>query len=52
MMLANQLVPAVVIDAESSSDGKDLMELIETVTASTTQRVCEEFCYGDADEDL
>ena len=31
-------------------DGKDLMELIETVTASTTQRVCEEFCYGDADE--
>ena len=31
-------------------DGKDLMELIETVTASTTQRICEEFCYGDADE--
>ena len=31
-------------------DGKDLMDLIETVTASTTQRVCEEFCYGDADE--
>ena len=31
-------------------DGKNLMELIETVTASTTQRVCEEFCYGDADE--
>ena len=31
-------------------DGKDLMELIETVTASTTQSVCEEFCYGDADE--
>ena len=31
-------------------DGKDLMELIETVTASTTQRVCEEFCSGDADE--
>ena len=31
-------------------DGKDLMELIETVTASATQRVCEEFCYGDADE--
>ncbi len=31
-------------------DGKDLMELIETVTASTTQRVCEELCYGDADE--
>ena len=31
-------------------DGKDLMELIETVTASITQRVCEEFCYGDADE--
>ena len=22
----------------------------ETVTASTTQRICEEFCYGDADE--
>lgn len=31
-------------------DGKDLMDLIETVTASTTQRICEEFCYGDADE--
>ena len=31
-------------------DGKNLMELIETVTASTTQRICEEFCYGDADE--
>lgn len=31
-------------------DGKDLMGLIETVTASTTQRICEEFCYGDADE--
>lgn len=31
-------------------DGKDLMELIETVTASNTQRICEEFCYGDADE--
>ena len=31
-------------------DGKDLMELIETVTVSTTQRICEEFCYGDADE--
>ena len=31
-------------------DGKDLMELIETATASTTQRICEEFCYGDADE--
>ena len=31
-------------------DGKALMELIETVTASTTQRICEEFCYGDADE--
>ena len=31
-------------------DGKDLMELIETVTASTTQRICEEFCYGDADK--
>lgn len=31
-------------------DGKNLMELIETVTASTTQRFCEEFCYGDADE--
>lgn len=31
-------------------DGKDLMELIETVTASTTQCICEEFCYGDADE--
>lgn len=31
-------------------DGKDLMELIETVTAPTTQRICEEFCYGDADE--
>ena len=31
-------------------DGKDLMELIETVTASTAQRICEEFCYGDADE--
>ena len=31
-------------------DGKDLMELIETVTASTTQHICEEFCYGDADE--
>lgn len=31
-------------------DGKDLMELIETVTASTTQRICEEYCYGDADE--
>ena len=31
-------------------DGKDLMELIETVIASTTQRICEEFCYGDADE--
>lgn len=31
-------------------DGKDLMEFIETVTASTTQRICEEFCYGDADE--
>ena len=31
-------------------DGKDLMDLIGTVTASTTQRICEEFCYGDADE--
>ena len=31
-------------------DGKDLMELIETVTASTTQRIGEEFCYGDADD--
>ena len=31
-------------------DGKDLMDLIETVTTSTTQRICEEFCYGDADE--
>ena len=31
-------------------DGKNLMDLIETVTASTTQRICEEFCYGDADE--
>lgn len=41
-----------VIYAERSKilDGKDLMELIETVTASTTQRICEEFCYGDADE--
>jgi len=27
-------------------DGKDLMELIETVTASTTQRICEEFSSG------
>ena len=31
-------------------DGKDLMGLIESVTSSTVERVCNEYCVGDSDE--
>ena len=46
----NKQRQVIYVERNKILDGKDLMELIETVTASTTQRICEEFCYGDADE--